>query len=68
MSFLVKLPAERYSSTAFDGFVGSSDLELGDAKAMAWMCQLAYETDEPGKIKDIRIVRTVTGGRTVYQT
>jgi pimeloyl-ACP methyl ester carboxylesterase len=53
MSFLVKLPAERYSSTAFDGFVGSSDLELGDAKAMAWMCQFAYETDEPGKIKDI---------------
>src|SRR5438105_4132343 len=53
MSFLVKLPRERYSPTAFDGFIGSSGLELGDARAMAWMCQLAYETDEPGKIKDI---------------
>jgi hypothetical protein len=53
MSFLVKLPRERYSPTAFDGFIGGSGLELGDAKAMAWMCQLAYETDEPEKIKDI---------------
>jgi hypothetical protein len=53
MSFLVKLPRERYSTTAFDGFVGSSGLELGDAKAMAWMCQLAYETDEPEKTRSI---------------
>lgn len=53
MSFLVKLPRERYDARAFDGFTGASAFGLGDAQAQAWMCQLAYETDEPDKIKDV---------------
>jgi hypothetical protein len=53
MSFLTKLPKERYSTSAFDAFMGGPEFHLGDAKAQAWMCQLAYETDEPGKIEDV---------------
>ncbi len=53
MSFLTKLPKERYSTSAFDAFVGGPEFRLGDAKAQAWMSQLAYETDEPDKIKDV---------------
>jgi len=52
MSFLTKLPKDRYSSDGFAGFVGQREFNLGDGKAFAWMSQLAYETDEPEKIKD----------------
>ena len=47
MSFLVKLPTELYDPMAFAQFTGGRDFTIGNAKAMAWMCQLAYETDEP---------------------
>jgi triacylglycerol lipase len=53
VSFLTKLPRERYSESAFDSFVGGAEFNLGDAKAQAWMCQLAYETDQPDKIEDV---------------
>jgi triacylglycerol lipase len=53
VSFLTKLPRERFSKTAFDDFAGGPDFNLGDAKAQAWMSQLAYETDEPDKIQDV---------------
>jgi len=53
MSFLTKLPIELYNTSAFDRFTGGSDFNIGNAKAMAWMSQLAYETDEPDKIKTI---------------
>jgi triacylglycerol lipase len=53
MSFLTKLPAELYNPDAFKQFSGGSDFDIGNARAMAWMSQLAYETDEPDKIKGI---------------
>jgi triacylglycerol lipase len=53
MSFLTKLPWERYSADAFDSFNAARDFTLGNGKAMAWMSQLAYETDEPNKIADV---------------
>jgi triacylglycerol lipase len=53
MSFLTKLPAELYNPDAFKRFSGGSDFDIGNARAMAWMSQLAYETDEPDKIKGI---------------
>src|SRR4051794_21223008 len=54
MSFLTTLPRERYSPAAFDQFdAASGDFKLGTAKAMAWACQLAYETADPGKIDSI---------------
>jgi hypothetical protein len=53
MSMFTKLPSEFYDATAFDGFSPDRDFHLGTAKAMAWLSQLAYETDEPKKIEAI---------------
>jgi len=53
MSMFTKLPSEFYDATAFDGFLPDRDFRLGTAKAMAWLSQLAYETDEPKKIEAI---------------
>jgi triacylglycerol lipase len=53
MSFLTKLPAELYNPDAFKQFTGGTEFSIGNARAMAWMSQLAYETDEPDKIKNI---------------
>jgi triacylglycerol lipase len=53
MSFLTKLPLALYDRGAFDGFAATGDFTLGTAKAMAWLSQLSYETDEPDKIAGI---------------
>jgi pimeloyl-ACP methyl ester carboxylesterase len=53
LSFLTKLPAELYDPDAFKQFSGGTEFEIGNARAMAWMSQLAYETDEPEKIAKI---------------
>src|SRR5215469_7979425 len=53
MSMFTKLPAQFYDVTAFDGFSLDRDFRRGSAKAMAWLSQLSYETDEPKKIEDI---------------
>jgi Lipase (class 3) len=53
MSFLTKLPRDRYDNDAFAGFAIGSDFTLGNGKALAWMSQLAYETDDADKMKDI---------------
>jgi triacylglycerol lipase len=52
MSFFTTLPLERYSPDAFDRFdaTTSGGFNPGTGKAMAWACQLAYETAEPPKI------------------
>jgi hypothetical protein len=53
MSMFTKLPTQFYDATPFDGFSLDRDFHLGTAKAMAWLSQLAYETDEPKKIEDV---------------
>jgi triacylglycerol lipase len=56
MSFFTTLPRELYSSSAFDDFAVDGDFRLGNAKAMIWMSQLAYEAEDPsqpGKVKDV---------------
>jgi triacylglycerol lipase len=53
MSGLPTLPKALYSTSAFDAFVGGREFTLSDAKAQAWMCQLAYETADHDKIKQI---------------
>jgi hypothetical protein len=47
------LPKQLYRKSAFDAFSGDRDFAIGDARAQAWMCQLAYETSDPDKIKEI---------------
>jgi triacylglycerol lipase len=53
LSFFTKLPSRFYPGNAFDDFSPVSDFRLGTARAMAWLSQLAYETDEPDKIEQI---------------
>jgi triacylglycerol lipase len=54
MSIFVQLPPADYSRTAFDQFRPlRAGFDLGDARAMMWMSQLAYETDSPQTIAEI---------------
>ena len=54
MSFLVRLPEESYRDDALARFTANSpDFTLGNAQAMMWLSQLAYETDDVGKITRI---------------
>src|SRR5262249_37319571 len=53
MSNLPSLPRELYSRSAFVDFVGKQDFTIGDAKAHAWICQLAYDTTDPDKINGV---------------
>lgn len=53
MSLFTKLPKELYSPEAFAGFTAGAEFSLGNARALIWMSQLAYETDERQKIIDI---------------
>src|SRR5689334_13163334 len=50
MSILVELPLELYNRSAFADFKPVSDFNLGTARAMAWMSQLAYECAHPDKV------------------
>jgi triacylglycerol lipase len=51
---LTKLDEARYRRDAFDDFnAGLDQFHLGNAQAMMWISQLAYETDEPAKVERI---------------
>jgi triacylglycerol lipase len=45
VSLFTKLPIERYDEVAFDASAEGSAFTLGNAKALVWLSQLAYETD-----------------------
>jgi triacylglycerol lipase len=53
MSFLTALPIQLYDPNAFAAFSSDAGFSLGTGKAMAWMSQLAYETDDQDKIRTI---------------
>lgn len=53
MTVLPTFPRKLYKAGTFDGFVAGRDFTPGNAKAMIWMSQLAYETDTPDKITDV---------------
>jgi len=51
MSTLVEIPPDQYSATAFANFnAAMNDLNIGNARAMMWMSQLAYETGRQSTI------------------
>ena len=50
MSVLVELPPDQYSKTAFDDFAPTSAFNIGTARALIWLSQLAYETAQPATI------------------
>jgi len=51
MSILVELSERLYPADAFSKFAPNAPYNLGTARAMAWMSQLAYETRHPDKIE-----------------
>ena len=54
MSILVELPPDQYDRVAFANFNPSSaGFDLGVARAMMWMSQLAYETHVPQTIAEV---------------
>ena len=53
MSMLVELPLELYEPKAFAAFNPVAGFDLGTARSMAWMSQLAYESEHPDKIAAI---------------
>src|SRR5262245_6416339 len=53
MSILVELPLELYNRKAFADLKPAAGFDLGTARAMAWMSQLAYECAHPDKIAAI---------------
>lgn len=54
MSRLVHLPAAEYSRSAFAAFSPQrGQFDLGDARAMMWMSQLAYESDAPHTVEEV---------------
>jgi triacylglycerol lipase len=54
MSALVEFPPELYDRKAFDNFSPASEFRLGNALAMMWFSQLAYETGQPDTITHAR--------------
>jgi triacylglycerol lipase len=50
MSVLTQLPTQLYDPKAFAAFSGDVGFSLGTGRAMMWMSQLAYETDDQDKI------------------
>src|SRR5262249_8688427 len=46
MSVFVELPERLYQPDAFAAFAPVAQFSLGTARAMAWMSQLAYESDQ----------------------
>ena len=61
MSLFTTLPRRLYSASAFDDFVAGGDFRLGNAKAMIWMSQLAYEVEEPSRPDIIKSVLALWG-------
>jgi hypothetical protein len=53
MSFAVELPQSEYNKDAFAHFQPDAGFAPGNALAMAWLSQLAYETHLPDKIRTI---------------
>jgi triacylglycerol lipase len=54
MSLFVEIPPDDYSATAFADFNAAvTDLSIGNARALMWMSQLAYETGRPATIEAV---------------
>jgi len=53
MSVLVSLKPEIYRDDALNGFTATQQFTPGNAQAMMWLSQLAYETDVERNVDDI---------------
>jgi hypothetical protein len=46
MTDFVKFPLEKFERDAFEDFNATSDFQLGNARALMWVSQLVYQTDD----------------------
>ncbi len=46
MTEFVKFPIEKFDRDAFESFGATSDFRLGNARALMWVSQLVYQTDD----------------------
>jgi triacylglycerol lipase len=53
MSEFVRLDRNQYPDNALDSFTATRDYKLDNARAMMWLSQLAYETDDKEKVKSV---------------
>jgi triacylglycerol lipase len=53
MSFPVELPFRSYCRANLANLTVASGYDLETARAMAWLSQLAYETRDEGKVRDV---------------
>ncbi len=53
MSEFVRLDRSQYPDNALDSFTATSQFKLDNARAMMWLSQLAYETDDESKVNDV---------------
>jgi triacylglycerol lipase len=53
MSVLVELARSAYPKDALNSFTVTQQFGLGNARAMMWLAQLAYETADQSKVEDI---------------
>jgi hypothetical protein len=53
MSFLVRLDERKYPANALEKFTATAQFGLDNARAMMWLSQLAYETDDELKVERI---------------
>ena len=62
MSIVSALPRELYPQDAFAGLGATADLHIGTARALMWLSQLAYETEEPAKVASVLADWGLRGG------
>lgn len=53
MSVFVRLARNQYPDTALDAFTAIPQFNLDNARAMMWLSQLAYETDDESKVNAV---------------
>ena len=53
MSFLVSMKREDYQDGALNSFSATGGYRLDNARAMMWLSQLAYDTDDRGKVEGV---------------
>ena len=57
MTSFVEISPGEYDKHAFEGFMPlADDFELGNARALMWFSQLAYETHRPLTVEAVRTI------------
>lgn len=53
MSFFVRIAPDRFEADAFEGFEAEADFRLGNARALMWLSQAAYQLEDFPRFADL---------------